>query len=58
MYISWSLANKFCRTLSSPHKETTSQVMGHIGQQNMKVEVKANFGRLATACLIQADISS
>ena len=35
--------------------------LGHIGLQNMKVEEKANFGRLATIfqiCSMDADILS
>ena len=42
-------------------KKTTPQLLEHIGLQNIKVEVKTNFGRLATIfqiCLMDADILS
>ena len=42
-------------------KKTTPQLLEHIGQQNMKVREKTNFGRLATIfqiCSMDADILS
>ena len=48
----------FSKTKINFHKKTTPQLLGHIGLQHMKVEVKANFGRLAAVCLMHADISS
>ena len=42
-------------------KKTTPQLLERIGQQNMKVGEKTNFGRLATIfqiCSMNADILS
>ena len=42
-------------------KKTAPQLLEHIGQQNMKVGEKTNFGRLATIfqiCSMDADILS
>ena len=39
-------------------KKTTPQLSGHIRLQNIEVRAKANFGWLATVCLMHADISS
>ena len=42
-------------------KVCTPQLLEHIGLQNMKVEEKSNFGRLATIfqiCSMDADILS
>ena len=39
-------------------KKTTPQLLEHIGLKNIKVGVKANFGWLASVCLMHADISS
>ena len=55
--------NHFSKTKMYFHKKknknkTTPQLLGHIGLQNMKVRVKANFGWLAAVCLTHADISS
>ena len=35
-------------------KKTTPQILEHIGQQNMKVGEKTNFGRLATIFQVYA----
>ena len=40
------------------YKNTTPQLLEHIGLQNMKVGVKANFGWLAAVCLMHTEISS
>ena len=34
----------FSKTKIYFHKKTAPQLLGHIGLQHMKVEVKANFG--------------
>ena len=36
--------NHFPKTRTYFHNETTPQLLGHIGSQNMKVGVKSNFG--------------
>ena len=36
--------NHFSKTKIHFHKKTTPQLSGHIGLQNIKVGVKANFG--------------
>ena len=36
--------DNFSKTEIYFHKKTTPQLLGHIGLQNMKVGVKANFG--------------
>ena len=50
--------NNFSKTKIYFHKKTTPQLSGHIGLQNIKVGVKANFGWLAAVYLMHADISS
>ena len=50
--------NHFSKTKIYFHKKTTPQLLGHIGLQNMKVGVKANFGWLAAVCVMHVDISS
>ena len=43
------------------HKKTTTQLLGHIGLQNMKVGVQSNSGWLAKIfqiCSMDADILS
>ena len=56
----WAVERKknFSKTEIYFHKKTTPQLLGHIGLQNMKVGVKANFGWLPPVCLMLADISS
>ena len=39
-------------------KKTPAKLSEHIGIQNMKVGMKANFGWLAAVCLMHAEISS
>ena len=51
----------FSKTKIYFRKKTTPQLLEHIGQQNMKVGEKTNFGRLATIfqiCSMDADILS
>ena len=36
--------NHFSKTEINVYQKTTSQLLEHIGQQNMKVGVKENFG--------------
>ena len=48
----------FSKTKVYFHKKTTPQLLGHIGLQNMKVGVKANFGWLAAVCVMHVDIIS
>ena len=51
--------NHFSKTKIYIHKKAT--LSGHIGLKNMKVEMKSNFGRLATTfqiCAMDADILS
>ena len=38
--------NHFSKTKIYFHQKTTSQLLGHIGLQNMKVGEKTNFGDL------------
>ena len=56
----WAVERKisFLETKITFHKKTTPQLLEHIGLQNMKIGVKANFGWLAAVCLMHADISS
>ena len=46
--------NHFAKTKIYFHKKTTPQLSGHIVLKNVKVEVKSNFGRLATIFQIYA----
>ena len=39
--------NNFSKTKIYFHKKTSPQLKGHIKLQNVKVEMKTNFGRLA-----------
>ena len=49
--------NYFSKTKINFHKKkTTPQLVEHDGLQNMKVDVKVNFRRLAAVCLMLADI--
>ena len=53
--------NHFSETEIYFHKQTTPQLLGHTGLQNMKVGVKSNFGQLVTIfqiCAMDADILS
>ena len=53
--------NHFSRTKIYLDKKTTPQLLGHIGLQNTKVRLKANFGRLTKIfqiCAMDADILS
>ena len=56
----WAVVRKnhFSKTKIYFHKNTTPQLSGHIGLQNMEVEVKENLGWFAAVCLMHADISS
>ena len=38
------IKNNFSKTKIYFHKKSASQLLGHIGLQNMKVGVKKNFG--------------
>ena len=48
----------FSKTKINSDKKTPAQLSEHIGIQNMKVGMKANFGWLAAVCLMHAEISS
>ena len=50
--------NHFSKRKIYFRKKSTPQLLGHIGLQSMKVEVKVDFGWLAAVCLMYADISS
>ena len=48
----------FSKTKIYFHKNSTPQLLEHIGLQNKKVGVKASFGWLAAVRLMHADITS